>query len=234
MDLAFVLKKVISATLMPLSISLFILFIVLLFLNTKNISKAKFFLTLSLISFILIAYEPFANFLLKPLETKYEKLTVIPKEVTHILLLGGDAKNRVWEALRLYHKIDNAKVITSGYKGHLKTAEAIRTANLLIQSGVAKEDIIIHSQPKDTKEEAIKTKVLLGTKPFILVTSAYHMPRAMALFKKEGLNPIPAPTDFKILSNNYYSVPKGKNIKNTEIALHEYLGLLWATIKGQI
>ena len=234
MDLAFMLKKIISATIMPLSVTLLILFIGLLFLNDKNIKKAKLFITTGFISLILIAYEPFSNTLLEPLETKYSKLTQIPHGITHILLLGGDYKNRGWEALRLYHKIENVKIITSGYKGKHNIAEAIRTANILQDLGIPKEDIIVHAQPKDTKEEAIKTKELLGSKPFILITSAYHMTRAMSLFQKEGLNPIAAPTDFKILKNQYASTPKGHNIQKTEIALHEYLGLLWAKIKGQI
>ena len=136
--------------------------------------------------------------------------------------------------LRLYHKINDVKIITSGYKGNKKIPEAIRTANILQELGIPKNDIIIHAKPKDTKEEAIKTKELLGEAPFILVTSAYHMTRAMAIFQKEGLHPIAAPADIKIINNKYFSIPSGNNIKKTEIALHEYLGLIWAKIKGHL
>ena len=234
MDFSFIVKKIVSITIMPLSISLFILFIGLLFLNTNQIKKAKFFLTTGFISLILIAYQPFSNFLLQPLETKYSKLTSLPNNITHILLLGGDLNNRGWEALRLYHNINNVKIITSGYPGGRKIAEAIRTANILQELGIPRKDIIIHAKPKDTKEEAIKTKELLGEKPFILVTSAYHMTRAIAIFKKEGLNPIAAPTDIKAKQTRYFSIPAGHNIKKTEVALHEYFGILWAKIRGQI
>jgi len=234
MDLAFSLKKIISTAIMPLSITLLILFIGLLFLNDNNIKKAKLFITIGFISLILITYQPFSNFLLKPLETNYPKLEEIPKDVTHILLLGGNVNNRGWEALRLYHKIENAKIITSGYPGLYNIPEALRTANIFMNLGIPKEDIIIHSKPKDTKEEAIKVKELLGEKPFILVTSAYHMTRAMALFQKEGLNPIAAPANIKIRESQYASIPTGGNLKNTEIAIHEYLGIIWAKIKGQI
>ena len=234
MDLAFNLKQIISTSIMPLSITLLIFFIGLLFLNDNNIKKAKLFITIGFISLILITYQPFSNFLLEPLERNYPKLDEIPKDVTHILLLGGNVNNRGWEALRLYHKIGNAKIITSGYPGLYNIPEAQRTANIFMNLGVPKEDIIIHSKPKDTKEEAIETKKLLGNKPFILVTSSYHMTRAMALFQKEGLNPIAAPANIKIRESKYASVPTGGNLKNTEIALHEYLGIIWAKIKGQI
>ena len=234
MDFAFIVKKTISAAIMPLSITLIILFIGLLFLNSKDIKKAKLFLTTGFISLIVISYQPFSNFLLKPLEITYPKLTHIPNDVTHILLLGGDRKNRGWEALRLYHKIKDAKIITSGYKASKKIPEAIRTAKILQEIAIPKQDIIIHSKPKDTREEVIKTKELLGNKPFILVTSAYHMPRAMRLFQKEGLNPIAAPTDIKANQNKYTSIPEGSSMIKTQIALHEYLGILWSKIRGQI
>ena len=234
MDFAFITKKLISAAIMPLSITLLLLLFGLLFLYANNIKKAKLFLTFGFISLILMAYQPFANYLLEPLETTYTKLKKIPNDVTHILLLGGDMNNRTWEAVRLYKLIKNAKIITSGYKGNQNIPEAIRTANLLQEIGIPKKDIIIHSQPKDTKEEAIKTKKLLGDKTFILVTSAYHMPRAIALFTKEGLNPIPAPADIKVKNTRFNSIPQGRYLQKTELALHEYLGLIWATIKGQI
>lgn len=234
MDLAFMLKKIVSAAIMPLSITLLILFIGLLFLTLNNIKKAKLFITIGFISLIIIAYQPFSNTLLKPLETNYSKLEIIPQGVTHILLLGGSVNNRGWEALRLYHKIDNAKIITSGYQNNYAIPEAQRTANIFINLGVPAEDIIIHSEPKDTKEEAIRTKELLGENPFILVTSAYHMTRAMALFQKEGLHPIAAPTDEKSTYAKYASIPGSGNIQKTEIAVHEYLGLIWSKIKGQI
>ena len=234
MELAFLLKKVISSAIMPLSITLFILFLGLLYLYNHNLKKAKLFITTGFLALFLIGYQPFTNFLFSPLETKYSKLTKIPKDITHILLLGGDVDNRGWEALRLYHSIENAKIITSGYKGIYDIPEATRTAKIFQNMGIPKEDIIIHNKPKDTKEEAIETKKLLGNKPFILVTSSYHMPRAIALFQKEGLNPIAAPTDTKINKNRFISIPTGGGINKTETALHEYLGLLWSRIKGQI
>lgn len=234
MDFTFVLKKVISGAIMPLSISLIIIFIGLLFLDKRNLKKAKVFITTGFISIIIISYQPFSHLILSPLEKNYPKVNDIPKDVKHILLLGGDVKNRGWEALRLYNHIDNAKIITSGYKAHKDIPEAISTAKLLQSVGIPKDDIIIHPQPKDTKEEAIKIKELLGQKPFFLVTSAYHMTRAMGIFQKEGLNPIASPTNYITQYTNINTIPKGKSLLESEIALHEYIGIVWAKIKGQI
>lgn len=183
---------------------------------------------------LVFSYQPFSNTLLKPLENSYPKLETIPKDVKYILLLGGDLQSRGWEALRLYNKLDGAKIITSGYAATGTIPEAVKTANILYDIGIPKKDIIIHSKPRDTKEEAIKIKELLADKSFFLITSAHHMPRAIALFKKEGLNPIAAPSNS--YSNNIaiFSFPSSGNIVKVNIALHEYIGLLWAKVTGQI
>jgi uncharacterized SAM-binding protein YcdF (DUF218 family) len=235
MEFAFLLKKIISAMIMPLSIGLFLAIIGLIFLYRNQLKRAKIFLTISIIWIVLISYSPFANGLLKPLDTTYSKLNNIPKNIKYILLLGGDMENRAWEALRLYYEIPNAKIITSGYASGYIMPEAIRTANILYQIHIPKEDIIIHPNPKDTKEEAIEIKKLLGEEPFILVTAAHHMPRAMALFQKEGLHPIAAPAnDPSYNTIDLFSIPNGGNLQKTEIAWHEYLGTLWSKLRGQI
>ena len=70
-----------------------------------------------------------------------------------------------------------------------------RIAELL---GVKPQDIVLESDSRDTADEAEIIAKMIGRERFILVTSAAHMPRSMALFKKRGLQPIPAPTDFLV------------------------------------
>lgn len=235
MDFAFILKKIISAMIMPLNIALIIGVIGLIYLYQNKLKEAKIFLTISIVFIVTISYVPFSNILISPLENKYQKLQNIPKDVKFILLLGGDRYHRAWEVLRLYHNIPDAKIITSGYAGRGNIPGAIKTANLLYSIGIPKEDIIIHSEPKDTKEEAIKIKETLGDEKFFLITSAYHMPRALALFKKEGLDPVVAPTDYKVQEGDkLISAPMGRYLNRTEIAWHEYIGMLWSRIRGQI
>ena len=224
-DIGFLIKDIISALLMPLSIGLILGVVALWYVHKSNLKKAKFFLFTSLVWISLLSYRPLSYFALEPLETSYAKLETIPKNTHYILLLGGDKNNRTWEGLRLYHKIPNAKIITSGYK-----QQAQKVKKLLVESGVPAKDILMQTEPKDTKEEAIAIKKRLGKQNFILVTSAYHMPRSMAIFKTEGLTPIPAPTDFQD-ENSFIATPKGRHLVQTERAWHEYIGLLWVKIK---
>lgn len=230
MDFAFILKKFVSAFLMPLSFSLILAFIGLLFLYFSSYKKAKIFLSLSFLLTFLFSYSPISNFLLKPLESKYEILEDT-KDVKYILLLGGDFENRAYEVLRLYNKIPNAKIITSGYKGSLKQSEAIINKNRLIALGIKADDIFMQKQPKDTQEEARNIRNIVKDENFILVTSSYHMQRAMNFFKEEGLNPLAAPSEVLYEEGKLSSVPGGYELLKTQIALHEYLGLAWQKIK---
>ncbi|CAH0540733.1 ElyC/SanA/YdcF family protein [Vibrio marisflavi] len=236
--MGFILKKVISAFLMPFSIGLLLLFLGLWFLYRQSYKKAKVFLTVSFIWLFLIGYAPISNSLIEPLETAYPPLTLNSYahiDAKYILLLGGDFNGRAYEAIRLFHHLHGTKIITSGYAAPgLDIPEAILNANKLVSIGIPKKDILIQSKPRDTREEAQNIKRLIGNEPFILVTSAYHMPRAMSIFLKEGLHPIPAPTEVPMSGNSpqLLSVPNGDAISNTRKAFHEYLGLCWNMLKN--
>jgi len=235
MEFGFLLKKIIASFLMPLSFGLIVGFIGLYFLFTKRLKKAKIFLAFSLIWITLMGYAPFSDLLVAPLETQYKTLKNIPKDVKYIVLLGGDMENRAWEVLRLYNIIDDAKIITSGYEARGDTPEAFKTRKKLIKTGIPPGDIIVFPKPKDTKEEANRLKEYLHGDRFILVTSAYHLPRAMALFHHEGLKPIPSTSHFLIKdSDRVISAPNAAQLEKSEVAIHEYLGFLWAKIRGQL
>jgi len=219
--------------LMPLSLGIFFALLALWFLHKENIKKAKKYLYFSILWIALVSYAPFASLMLYPLEKVYPKLEKIPSNIEYILFLGGDKEKRGWEVLRLYQKIPNVKIITSGYALHDHISEADKTAKLLIEAGIKKEDILTQSKVKDTQEEAQEMRKRVGEKAFILVTSAYHMPRAMKFFKQEGLNPIPAPSNFNNPDEDgIFSVFQSKQLRKTEHAWHEYLGLLWMSIKS--
>jgi len=94
--------------------------------------------------------------------------------------------------------------------------------------------VILLLGTQDTQEEAQAGKKLLGDKPFILVTSASHMPRALNFFNNEGLDPIPAPTNHLagIQHPNYTKFFSSDALEKSRIAFHELLGLVWQKLKG--
>lgn len=219
---------------MPLTIVFLLALVALWYLHKNNIKKAKRYLVFVLIWVGLITSAPFANTLLAPLESQYSRLDLaeIPENIEYVLLLGGDKEKRAWEVIRLYQHIPNLKIITSGYAMYDKISEAEKTAVWLEESGIKKENILMQGEATDTKGEALALKKRIGTAPFLLVTSAYHMPRAMKTFQKAGVNPIAAPADFNNPDEDSWSVFRAYQLKKTEQALHEYLGLLWLYIKS--
>ncbi|WP_428023476.1 YdcF family protein [Arcobacter sp.] len=231
----FSLKKFISIFLEPFTFAFLLLVLVFIFLIFNSYKKAKFSLFFGLIFLFLISNSVVSNFLLSSLENKYKNQNNLDiSKAEYILLLGGDFKSRAYEVIKLNQKLPNAKIITSGYEGDKKITDALYAKQELISMGIDENRIIMQTKPKDTIEEAVAIKKLIKDKSFILVTSAYHLPRAMKIFKKEGLNPIAVPTDFEIeelKSNRYLNV---KEIKKVHLAIHEYLGILWLEIKEML
>lgn len=231
--MAFMIKKVISWLLMPMPLGMLLFLFAVWLLHIGNVRKAKRFLLASFIWFAVVTHAYVGSLLLLPLESRYKKIEQVPKDVKYILLLGGDKERRAWEALRLYKKIEGAKIITSGYSRYDKLSDAYKASKLLTQGGVRAEDIMMQEDVKDTKEEAAKMKERVGNKPFLLVTSAYHMPRSMLLFQQEGLSPIAAPGDFNDRGeDSLWSLFQARHLQKTERAFHEYIGLFWTYIRG--
>ncbi len=228
MSIEYIIKKSLSIFLEPLNIAVFLIIISLILLRFQKYKKAKTLLFISIIWTILISSTQFAKILILPLESQYKPLNKIPKNVNNVLILGGDRYKRGWEALRLYNMNKNLNFITSGESFKNDSPDATKMANLLIQSGISKDKITQLIYTKTTKDEAKYIKKLLNNKPFILVTSAYHMPRAMLLFKKYNLNPIAAPTEFyNPKEYNPIAILSSVQLQKVEQAIHEYFGILY-------
>ncbi len=105
------------------------------------------------------------------------------------------------------------------------------------QFGIPPTRMILEESSWDTQDEARLLKNQLGAEPFYLVTSANHMPRSMALFKKVGTHPMAAPTDFQAQwegLNPHFLFPQAAALVKTEEAFYEYLGLCWGWIRGYL
>lgn len=232
---------------MPLSLSMILFLVGLYFLFSKSYKKAKLFLSVSFLWLFLISYSPFSNALIKPLENEYKAYLDVDSSIEYVLVLGSghntnkeisphsqlssSALMRLTEGIRIFKKLDNGKLIVSGYGGDDETPHAIISKEVAVSMGIDEKNILTQEEAKDTFEEAQYVKKIVGDKTFILVTSAYHMPRAMKLFKQNGLNAIAAPTDFLQENPSVYTRgPNATELRKTQVAMHEYIGILWASI----
>ena len=102
--------------------------------------------------------------------------------------------------------------------------------DILAVMGVPARDMLLENQSRNTHDNALYCAILLkakGIQRVLLVTSAFHMRRAQALFEKQGLIVVPAPTDFqRIVSNSTVPgvLPQVGNLSRTTHALHELVG----------
>ena len=102
--------------------------------------------------------------------------------------------------------------------------------------GVSSASILRLSEPRDTDEESRQIAPIVGHRQFILVTSAAHMPRAMRLFRRRGLEPLAAPADFLSPRHDremseYF--PDGLSVFKSQTAFYEYLGLTWEALRAK-
>jgi len=159
----------------------------------------------------------------------------------------SDAGDRVLYAAQLFHRREAPQVICSGSISAGRVAmrpAAEDIAELLVRLGVPSADITLETRSQNTHDHAIYLEPLLrekGYKRVIVVTSAAHMPRSMAVFKRAcpGIEFIPAPTDFRMIdmSRPWYRqlgalVPTPANLEQFCETMHEYAGMLWYRLRG--
>jgi uncharacterized SAM-binding protein YcdF (DUF218 family) len=164
--------------------------------------------------------------------------------------VGDAALARLVEGIRLHRLYPESTLVLSGGLNCSPKApvETLTNYRFAVEMGVPPERIVIERASLDTEDQVqilammIEVELLEGER-FVLVTSAAHMPRSMALFHRHGLNPIPAPTDYRsglygifrresIGAESFY--PNAGSLAKTENAFYELLGLLWARVSGKI
>lgn len=242
----------------PLSICLEILLIGLFLLwKTKKQKAGKIAISLGVGLLMVVSYPTIQESLLRSLENRYPPILNFQdlQDVRWVVVLGGGHNSdpklpstgqisgsslaRLIEGIRIQKNITDGKLILSGGAVFDPVPEAQTMANVAIALGVDEKDIILESDARDTEEQAQKIKKIVKNSDgtgLILVTSAAHMPRSMMVFERWGLQPIPAPVDYRAKKqqgiNPKSFFPISSRIRMMESALHEYLGILWLKLKG--
>jgi uncharacterized SAM-binding protein YcdF (DUF218 family) len=146
--------------------------------------------------------------------------------------LSGNGIVRLTEAIRLVRMLPSAQLIVSDGVGQ---GESLAQTAMIL--GVPRERITLEARSNDTSDEAALLPPLVGKEPFLLVTSAAHMRRALALCRRQGLNPIAAATDFTNASVEWAAgdlVPRVQGFLRADYALHEWIGYWWGGLRGSI
>lgn len=250
MDL-FLLKKIISALIMPLSIVI-ILLIIAIILHRKKPQFSFKCLLLSTFLLIVTSMGPFADWVMKPIEDNYPVYTKNPLPIDYIIVLGcghtsdnalpatsqlkACSLQRLVEAVRIYQLHPEATIITSGHAFGDPMSNAMKVKEAAVSLGIPAEKIITENFPKDTEEEAELIAPRVKDHQSILITNADHMPRAIQYFAEQGAYPIAAPTSHYVKDNKMdkhwgYFIPNSDNLTQTTTAWYETLGRVVQQLK---
>ena len=244
----FMLKKWLGLLLMPLPFCALLLFVGLFLLWLTRWQKSgKLLISIATIVLIMFSVRPTSVMLNRPLEQMYPAFPD-NQPVDFIIVLGHGhvsdpsvplasqlteaASARIQEALRIKRLNPKAQMIFSGSVAGDPVSGAEMYARVAEANGVARKDMTLIENARDTEEEVARDSQLVSGHPTALVTSASHMPRAMTLFHHVGINPIPAPAQYvgreqQLSVPAYGYLPSGRYLMYSEMALHEWIGQLW-------
>lgn len=251
----FVLQKIISTLLLPLNFCLALLLCgLLLILFTRKQKVGKTFLITAVLFLVCFSLPPVSRILTSSLESRYPPVSaesISDPNIRWIVVLGGGHDSsrqggsqlspsslaRVVEGIRIYRSKSGRKLILSGGAVFDPIPNAVATSRVAQSLGVKEEDILLETKSRNTEEEAKFLAPVIGKERFFLVTSAIHMPRSVSLFRKQKLDPVPAPTDYAFgLQNPPFLLrilPNATSVQQSERAMREYMGITWNRLRGK-
>ncbi len=213
------------------------------------------------LAFLLAAgFLPLGNLAVLPLEDRFAGVDLPDRseEVAGIIILGGfedgwvssgrgglainEAGERLTEGVRLARRYPNARIVfTGGVAGLLATqaAAAEPIGKFLEDVGIDKARILLEDRSRNTYQNALFTRDMINPKPgemWLLVTSAYHTPRSVGVFRHAGFDVIAAPVDYRTRDGDdayrmFESVPSG--LQRLDLAVREWIGLIAYRLTGR-
>lgn len=250
-EFEFVLSKLFWALVRPDSWIVFGLVLSTIAVFCRKRALSRTLITFTTLAVLAITILPLGDLLREPLERRYPTDPSLEK-VDGIVILGGatsvdlsmrwdqvqlnESAERMTAGLALARRFPNAKVLFTGgntkiWKGSLFSTESGIAKQLFVEQGLSIERLILDSRARNTRENAIFSLELASpqqNETWLLVTSAYHMPRAVASFRKAGWGSIvPYPVDYRSLPFWQGVVwDFSGHLEALNVAVKEYVGML--------
>jgi uncharacterized SAM-binding protein YcdF (DUF218 family) len=257
--LFFALSKTLGIMVLPsnLLIGLGLLGVVLLF--TRFAAHGRRLLIASVVLLTICGFSPLGNLLLHPLEARFPPWDSTRGAPDGIVVLGGSinpelsaahgvtvfrgAVDRLVAAAELAHRYPQARIVFSGGSANLVSSDAEKEADYAVSVfehlGIPKQRVTIERLSRNTRENAEFSKALVSPKTgerWLLVTSAFHMPRAVGVFRKAGFAVEPYPVDWHTGARaDFLAFPMFAvdGLRHTDIAMREWMGLAAYRISGK-
>lgn len=246
----FYLSKIFWALAAPLNFFFLLTAIAVAGLFTRWRKGARALLVALVAGFAVMAYAPVGMAMLRVLEDRFPRPAEPLEAPTGVIVLGGgvgptvshyrgtaeltDAGGRMTEAAMLAHRFPDMRVVFTGGSAALlgsSLREADVARRLFLGLGLAPERLVFEDASRNTYENAIFTRKLLQPRPgerWLLLTSAFHMPRSMGVFRKAGFEVIPYPVDYASTGQAGDYAPSSESMENLrrfQRAVREWIGL---------
>jgi uncharacterized SAM-binding protein YcdF (DUF218 family) len=254
----FVLSKVLGFFALPSNCLIAVGLVGLVLLCTRFTRLASWLIVSSLVLIALVGLSPLGNALMLPLEQRFPPWDETRGAPNGIVILGGsispgvsaargtvaldEAAERITVAAELARRYPNARLLFSGGSSAVifdEGTEATFAVRQLQDLGVAPERIIAEDRSRNTIENAVFSRRLADPKPgerWLLVTSAYHMPRSMAAFRAAGFPVEPYPVDWRtrgLVDALRPFASLGDGLRRTDTAVREWVGLFAYRLAGK-
>lgn len=223
----------------------------------KNPIRKKRLLWASVICLFFFSNGFITDEFVRAYEDRSVKYSDLNKTYDAVIVLGGfssddaeqelvqfhSATDRLMAGLKLYKTGKADKLMISSGSGQIMKPderEALYIEKYLLEIGIPQEDLIIESESKNTRENAVNSAKILhkhyNKGEFILVTSAFHMPRAKRCFEKAGLNIIPFSVDQQAGPRKYLLdhlfIPNADNMRRWQMLTKEWMGFMAYKVMG--
>ncbi len=253
------LSKTLGYMMLPTNVLIGIGLLGIILLATRFAALGRRLAIFSLVLLAVCAFSPLGNLLLYPLESRFPPWDAARGAPDGIIVLGGSieadlsaahgaavvrgAPDRIIAAAALALRYPNARVVFSGGSANLISNDAREAdyAGAIFESlGVAKSRLIMERRSRNTQENAEFSKALVAPKEgerWLLVTSAFHMPRSVGLFRKAGFDVEPYPVDWRVGGRDdllTFTSIAVDGLGRTDLAVREWMGLLAYRATGKI
>jgi uncharacterized SAM-binding protein YcdF (DUF218 family) len=256
-DSFFYLSKILWIIVSPDSLFVILLSLCLLLLLAGKTKKATILLGVLVFCTLFLSVFPVGEWMLYPLEKRFQHNPELPERVDGIMVLGGSvipdlsiawqqletnqAHERLSSFLQLAQRYPEARLVFSGGNASLysgRPTEAQSVESYFLASGIAPDRLIVENRARNTAENVSYALRLVDPRPeenWIVITTAFHMPRAMGVFCRHNWRVRPYPVDHRTLPGKLLrpGFSLARHASDLVQASHEWLGLLAYYLGGE-
>lgn len=256
-EIFFYLSKYIWIVISPDSLFIILLMLCLLLFLLRQTKKATLLLGLLTFFTLFLSFFSVGDWMLHPLESRYKHNPDLPEHVDGIIVLGGSIlpdRSVEWQQLetnqfherlssfiQLAQLYPDARLVFSGGNSSTdedKPTEAQIAETYLLKSGISPTRLFIENKARNTAENVSYSRQLVSpqsNETWLMITTAFHMPRAMGVFCQQNWKVIPYPVDHQTIPSKLYQPGFSLigHANNLVLASHEWLGLLAYYLSGK-